>query len=448
MIALKKLLIIEDDIGLQTQMRWCLNDEISITVAADKKSALAELRKHDPQVVLLDLGLPPASGNPTVGFELLEEIRLLSPKVKIIIMTGQDQQQYALKALHLGAFDYFPKPVAGEKIQFIVERAFKHIEWEAQDISLEVPIQLEGIHACCEPMLSLIKIVQKIASSPLTALILGETGTGKELIAQAIRKNSNRKDQPFYALNCAAIPENLLESELFGFEKGAFTGAIKQKKGKIEQAHTGILFLDEIGDMPMHLQAKLLRFLQEREFERVGGDEIIQVDVRIISATHRDLHHLIETGSFREDLFYRLNEVVIKVPALRDRKGDISYIAHKLLEKYASVSHLAIKSFSEEALTAMENYEWPGNIRELENKIKCAILLAEGNRITVSDLELPLVTQEVTPFNLREVRDKAEKTAIIQALQMAGHNIAEASRALGITRPTLYNLLSKYKIMS
>lgn len=447
----KRLLIIEDDPGLQSQMRWCFDDSVQVFLAEDRDSALTLLRRHEPQVVTLDLGLPPEPGGASEGFLLLEDILQLAPHTKIIVVTGREDRENAVKAVGMGASDFYQKPLDAEILSFVVERGFRLTALEQENAELSARgngTRIKGIVAASPQMLEVCRTLEKIAPADVTTLIQGETGTGKEVIAHALHDLSLRRDKPFAAINCAAIPENLLESELFGYEKGAFTGATQSKRGKIESAHGGTLFLDEIGDMPMALQAKLLRFLQEREIERVGGMKTVPVDVRVICATHRDVKTLISGQCFREDLYYRISEITLKVPPLREREGDAIVLAQSLLKDFSRQMQRGPLSFSEEAACAIQQYSWPGNVREMINKIKRATIMCEGKRIAARDLELEC-REPRTPghvLNLRHIREEAEKRAISQALETAGFNMAKAARLLGITRPTLYNLTDKYRI--
>ncbi len=446
----KRLLIVEDDPGLQSQMRWCFSSDLEVDVAADRASALARLRRNEPQVVTLDLGLPPDPGGATEGFALLDDILRLSPMVKVIVVTGREDKENAVRAIGMGASDFYQKPLDPDILAFVVNRAFRLAELERENQELanrQNGTNIKGIVAASPQMLSLCRTLEKVAPTDVTTLITGETGTGKELLARALHDLSHRADQPFAAINCAAIPENLLESELFGYEKGAFTGATQSKKGKIESANGGTLFLDEIGDMPMSLQAKLLRFLQERSVDRVGSVKPVPVDVRVVCATHRDVRQLIDSGEFREDLYYRISEITLDVPALRERQGDALVIARSLLQSLSRQLERPNLSFSDDAVRAINSYNWPGNVREMINKVKRATIMAEGKRVTAADLELnddsePAANQ----LNLRQVRETAERNAILQALKTTGFNMAQAARLLGITRPTLYNLTDKYRI--
>lgn len=447
----KRLLIVEDDPGLQSQMRWCFED-IDVYVADDRESALSHLRRVEPQVVTLDLGLPPNPGGTSVGFALLQDILTLAPLTKIIVVTGREEHANAVKAIGMGATDFYQKPVDADILSFVVNRAFRLYELEQENRELsrgQSTSRLKGIIASSPAMLEICRTVEKIAPADVTTLILGETGTGKEVLARAIHDLSPRAANNFAAINCAAIPENLLESELFGYEKGAFTGASQMKKGKVELANGGTLFLDEIGDMPMALQAKLLRFLQERVIERVGGVREIPVDVRVICATHRDLSTLIEEGTFREDLYYRVSEITLHVPPLRERSGDALVIAQSLLKTFTKQMDRGIVGFSDDAIRAIQQYEWPGNVRELINKVKRATIMSENRRIAAKDLELEGIVDSGDHFlNLRQVREEAERQAIVRALQTAQYNMAQAARLLGVTRPTLYNLTDKYNLQT
>ncbi|AOY90156.1 PEP-CTERM-box response regulator transcription factor [Marinobacter salinus] len=431
-------------------MRWCFSEDLEVTVASDRDSALAALRRVEPEVVTLDLGLPPDPGGASEGFSLLEEILRLAPMTKVIVVTGREDKENAVKAIGMGASDFYQKPLDADILTFVVNRAFRLAELEKENQALcrqDNGTNIRGIVAASPQMLTICRTLEKVAPTDATTLITGETGTGKELLARALHELSHRADSPFAAINCAAIPENLLESELFGFEKGSFTGATQSKKGKIENANGGTLFLDEIGDMPMALQAKLLRFLQERVVDRVGSVKPIPVDVRVVCATHRDVRKLIDSGDFREDLYYRISEITLDIPAVREREGDALVIAQSLLKTLGKQMDRPNLAFSEDAINAITSYAWPGNVREMINKIKRATIMAEGKRVTSEDLELSCPEQSPSALiNLRQVREQAEKKAILQALQTSGFNMAQASRLLGVTRPTLYNLTDKYKI--
>jgi two-component system NtrC family response regulator len=443
----RKLLVIEDDPGLQTQLRWCF-ENYEVIIAGDRDAALAELDQHQPPVVTLDLGLPPEADGTSVGFGLLEEILLKAPHTKVIVVTGNNDREHATRSVAMGAYDFFYKPIDADMLGLIVNRAYRLYELEEENRRLstrQTESPLEGVITGSDDMLEVCRTVEKVAPTDTTVLVLGESGTGKELLARSLHGLSTRSDKRFVAINCAAIPENLLESELFGYEKGAFTGAAKQTLGKIETASGGTLFLDEVGDMPLPLQAKLLRFLQERVIERVGGRKEIPVDVRVICATHKDLHELIRADQFREDLYYRISEVSISIPSLREREGDALLLARVFLERISKQHGKKGYRFTKDAMAAIENYGWPGNVRELENRVKRAVIMAERNQITAGDLELGGNTpQELATFNLREIRDRSDRQAVSRALNHVGGKVSKAAELLGISRPTMYDLLRKF----
>lgn len=442
----RKLLIVEDDPGLLSQLKWCF-DGYEVFTAEDRGTAIAELRRHEPRVVLQDLGLPPKPEGVEEGMATLAEILKLSPHTKVIVVTGNGDQANALTAVAEGAYDFYEKPVDTDTLRLLVDRAFNIAELEAENRRLQYQVSdspLDGIVAASEAMLAVCKMIEKVAPTDVTTLLLGESGTGKELLARALHRLSPRADKNFVAINCAAIPENLLESELFGHEKGAFTGAVKTTPGKVEVADGGTLFLDEIGDMPMALQAKMLRFLQERVIERVGGRQEISVDVRVVCATNQNPEALIGQGLFREDLYYRTSEITINIPPYREREEGRLILARTLLQKYCNKQGRALNGFSEDAVRAIEAYGWPGNVRELENKIKGAVIMADGKLVTAADLQLSSGDEEPESLNLREVRQRAESKAIRVALARSYGNISKAAELLGITRPTLYDLLNKY----
>jgi two-component system NtrC family response regulator len=445
--ATRKLLVIEDDPGLQTQLRWCF-ENYEVIIAGDRESAMSELQAHKPPVVTLDLGLPPDADGTSEGFQLLEEILQQAPHTKIIVVTGNNDREHATRAVAMGAYDFFYKPIDADMLELIVNRAYRLYELEDENRRLatkQTESPLEGVITGSDDMLQVCRTVEKVAPTDATVLVLGESGTGKELLAKSLHGLSNRSGNRFVAINCAAIPENLLESELFGYEKGAFTGAAKQTPGKIEVASGGTLFLDEVGDMPMPLQAKLLRFLQERVVERVGGRKEIPVDVRVICATHKDLHELIRNAEFREDLYYRISELTITIPSLRQREGDAVLLARVFLERISKQQGKQGYRFSKDALAAIESYSWPGNVRELENRVKRAVIMAEHKQITAADLELGgSSVEEMATFNLREIRDNADRQAITRALNHVGGKVSQAAELLGISRPTMYDLLRKF----
>jgi two-component system NtrC family response regulator len=445
----RKLLVVEDDPGLQTQLKWCF-EGYDVIIAGDRETALSELERNRPPVVTLDLGLPPDADGTSEGFQTLEDILTRAPATKVIVVTGNNDRAHALQAVGIGAYDFFYKPIDAELLGFIVNRAYRLREIEEENQRLHFTggdSPLEGVITGSPEMLKVCRTVEKVAPADASVLVLGESGTGKEVIARAIHSLSGRSDARFVAINCAAIPENLLESELFGYEKGAFTGAAKQTPGKFELANGGTLFLDEVGDMPLPLQAKLLRFLQERTIERVGGRQEIPVDVRVICATHKDLPQLARENEFREDLYYRISEITVRIPPLREREGDTLLLARVFLEKFSKQMGKTQHRFSKDALAAIEAYPWPGNVRELENRVKRAVIMAEHKQISVSDLELGGAgVDDIRTFNLREIRDQAERQAIVRAMGHVGGRISQASELLGVSRPTMYDLIKKYSL--
>jgi len=446
------LLIVEDDLALQKQIRWSL-DRFETVTAADRESALVQCRRHSPAVVTMDLGLPPDPDSVSEGFKLLAELLDINPDVKVIVLTGQNDQANALRAVALGAYDFFAKPFDPELLGLTIDRAYRLAALQAENRRLQElhqPDALAGLMTRDAEMLRICRTIEKLASSNVSVLLLGESGTGKEVLAQGLHHASKRSGK-FVAINCAAIPETLLESELFGYERGAFTGASKTTVGKIEMADGGTLMLDEIGDLPYPLQSKLLRFLQERKVERVGGRQEIAVDVRVVCATHQDLKGLIGEKRFREDLYYRIAEIVVNVPRLAARKGDPVLLAHAFLRRFAAEQHRGSLTFSDEAIEAIEGHAWPGNVRELLNAVKRAAIMAEGNRISCDDLGLtPAVdtaaASEEAVLDLRTVRERAERAAVITALARVDGNIVKAAELLGVSRPTLYDLLHRLSI--
>jgi len=443
-----KVLVVEDDPGLQDQLRWCF-DRHEVIVAGDRGGAMEQLRRHQPPVVTLDVGLPPDADGISEGLATLEEIVAHSPDTKVIVVTGQNDRENAVRAVGSGAYDFYHKPIDPEILGLIVNRAFRLRELEMENRVLmqqKTDHPVEGVVACSLEMVKVCRTVEKVAPSDASILLLGDSGTGKELCARSLHDLSARASNRFIAINCAAIPENLLESELFGYEKGAFTGAVKQTPGKIEYANGGTLFLDEVGDLPMSLQAKLLRFLQERVVERIGGRQEIPVDVRVVCATHQDLQEKIRSGTFREDLYYRIGEIAIQIPPLRERGGDIPLLARMFLEHFNREQGQSLRGFGKDALIAMEAYGWPGNVRELKNRVKRAVIMAEGKHITPKDLELNAVSGDEKPLDLRHVRDEAERQAIQRALSHADGKISQAADLLGISRPTMYDLIRKFDL--
>lgn len=444
------LLVVEDDPGLQKQFKWGI-ENCKVIVAGNREEAINAIRRHEPDVVTLDLGLPPDPTNASEGLKTLQEILRLAPDTKVIVVTGNDDRDNAIQSVAMGAYDFYQKPVDLDILNLIIQRAFDlaQLEQEKQQLEKSHDEPLAGMITSCQKMQKLCRIVEKIAPSDIRVLILGESGTGKEVFARAIHQlNKERTQNRFVAVNCAAIPSELLESELFGHEKGAFTGANKQTIGKIEYANGGTFFLDEIGDLPYELQAKLLRFLQEKTIERVGGRGEIKVDVRVICATHQNLEKLIEEGRFREDLYHRVSEMVLELPPLREREGDALVIAKALLNRFSRENKLKINGFTPQAVKAIEQYDWPGNIREMENKIKRGVILTDSPLVDAEDLDLAAddAEQETLPLNLKAVREKAETAAIKRALSYCDYNISNTAKILGVTRPTLYTLLQKYHI--
>ncbi len=442
-----KLLIVEDDPTLRKQLQWALMDH-ALCFAEDQPSALAAFKKELPQVVILDLGLPPEPNAATVGLEILRAILTLKPTTKVIVSSGNEERTNAIEAIRSGAYDFYPKPVDQDVLRVIIDRAWNSFQLEEELLQLRDGIRPDssffGVVSSSPDMQKVCTLAERVANSSVSVVITGETGTGKDMMARAIHAASPRASGPFVAINCAAIPHNLLESELFGHEKGAFTGAHTQVIGKVEQANKGTLFLDEIGDMPIMLQSKLLRFLQDRMVERIGGRKAIPVDVRVLAATNQDLAQMMKEGTFREDLYFRLNEVSISIPPLRMRPGDAVLIASHLLKKAQLTMDKTVKGFTREALECIEAYPWPGNVRELENRIRRAVVMADQGYITVADLDLENAATEKpegTVPTLKEVREDAERRLLSRTLALTGNNIQEASRLMGVSRPTLYALM-------
>lgn len=439
-----KLLVVEDDTGLQKQLRWSL-DAYDVVTADDRESALAQLRRHQPAVVTMDLGLPPDPDGASEGLALLAQILAVAPDTKVIILSGNQERANALKAIGMGAYDFHQKPMDADTLSLVIARAFYLHAMQQENrrmLQIQSDSPLAGIISRDPVMLKLCRSVEKVAPSSATVMLLGDSGSGKELIARGLHNLSTRHEKRFVAINCAAIPEHLLESELFGYEKGAFTGAQRQTPGKLELAHGGTFFFDEIGDMALALQAKLLRFLQERVIERVGGRSEIGIDVRVVCATHRNLKTLSAEGGFREDLYYRLSEIVLTIPPLRDRAGDCALLAHHFRNKFCAGESRSLLAFSVEALAAIEAYAWPGNVREMENCIRRSVIMAEGPQITPADLGLPDGQEE--SVNLRQVRETAEYRVMVKALARADGNIVKAAELLGVSRPTLYDLMNHH----
>ena len=440
-----KLLVVEDDEGLQRQLKWSYED-YEVLCAGDRRAAIELLRAHEPAVVTLDLGLPPDPDGTTEGFATLEEILSLKPDTKVIVASGHGARESALRAIALGAYDFYQKPVDIDQLGLIVQRAFHLHAIETENRLLgerDGHEALGGLITSSDSMLRVCRMIERVANTDVSVMLLGASGTGKEVLARGLHDSSGRKGAPFVAINCAAIPENLLEAELFGYEKGAFTGAVKTTEGKIELAEGGTLFLDEVGDIPLPLQVKLLRFLQERVIERIGGRRTIAVDVRIVCATHQDLKSLIREGRFREDLYYRLAEITLNLPPLRDRQGDAALLAHAFVRRFASEQNRAAMALREDALRAISAHRWPGNVRELENCVKRAVIMADGNQITAADLTLDASDDEPVRLDLRLAREEAEKRVVISALGHADGNVVKAADMLGVSRPTLYDLMHR-----
>lgn len=449
----KTLLIVEDDPGLQSQLKWSF-DGVEVHLAEDEESAMHVIKNHQPQVMTLDLGLPPDPGGFSVGFQILQQVLSQAPHTKIIVVTGQEDREHALNAISQGAYDFFNKPVDAKVLALVVERAFHlyAIEEERRELlKNQNSSPLDGVISSCNSMTQVCKMVERVAPSDLSIMILGESGTGKEVFAKAIHGLSAHAEGKLVAINCAAIPDNLLESELFGHEKGSFTGATARKLGKIELAHKGTLFLDEIGDMPLDLQVKLLRFLQERVIERVGGTETIEIDTRIICATHRDIQNMINAQTFREDLYYRISDVVIELPPLREREEDIVLLAQHFLTKYAQQQNKKVKGLSHDAEQALLDYECKGNVRELEKIIRRAVIMADSEYVQLQDLNItvdmaahaPESELQVDMPTLKQARELCEIRTIKKALAAAESNVTHAAKLLGISRPTLYGLVEK-----
>ena len=451
--AKPKLLVVEDDAGLQAQLKWAYED-FEVIVAGDRASALVALRAEEPAVVTLDLGLPPDPDGTSEGFAVLDAIMALKPDTKVIVASGHGARDSALQAIARGAYDFYQKPVDIDALGLIVRRAFELHRIEAENRTLaaragEGNRVLGSLITAAPEMVRVARTIERVANTNVSVMLLGASGTGKELLARGLHEASDRRRGAFVAINCAAIPENLLESELFGHEKGAFTGAVKTTEGKIEQAGGGTLFLDEVGDIPLQLQVKLLRFLQERVIERIGARRSIAVDTRIVCATHQDLEAMIADGRFREDLFYRLAEIVIKIPSLAERPGDATLLAKAFLARFAREMNPSVKGFAADALAALDAWPWPGNVRELENRVKRAVIMADGKLIGAPDLDLvsPEADGERT-LNLKSAREVADRRVIRHALARSEGNISSTAKLLGISRPTLYDLLKQYDLQT
>lgn len=445
------LLVVEDDEGLQAQLKWAY-DDFEVVIAGDRESAIAALRSYEPAVVTLDLGLPPDPDGTTEGMAVLDAIMAIKPDTKVVVASGHGARESALSAIEKGAYDFYQKPVDIDALGLIVRRAFNLHQIEQENRRLvsragEDKKVLGRLITGAPEMVKVARTIERVATTNVSVMLLGASGTGKELLAQGLHDASDRKDGPFVAINCAAIPENLLESELFGHEKGAFTGAVKTTEGKIESAHGGTLFLDEVGDIPLPLQVKLLRFLQERTIERIGGRKEIAVDTRIVCATHQDLEAMIDEQAFREDLFYRLAEIVVKIPALAERAGDATLLAKAFLKRFSEEMNPAVKGFAPDALAAIDAWGWPGNVRELENRVKRAVIMADGKLVAADDLDLSQDgEEEPCALNLKSAREQSDRKVIRHALARSEGNISSTAKLLGISRPTLYDLLKQYDL--
>lgn len=446
-----RLLIVDDDEDLRIQMKWALTADYEIMLAADRANALEIFQAEKPAVVTLDLGLPPRPASVEEGFMTLTSMLATDPSTKAIIITGRGEKEHALTAIGQGAYDFLYKPVQMDELKVVLKRAFylASLEKEHRELQLKMTEEpFENILGSCQKMQEVFNIIRKVSTTDVPVLIVGESGTGKELVAQAIHRQSTRKDKPFVVINCGAIPENLLESELFGHEKGAYTGAHVQRKGRIELADGGTLFLDEIGELPLALQVKILRFLQEQVIERIGGRELIRVDTRVITATNRDLKQAMKEGIFREDLYFRLGVIILSLPPLREREGEITLLAKSFLNRYAGEVRKKVTGFTSAAIQAMETYPWPGNVRELENRIKRAVIMAEGAKVTPADLEMEASGSIHQVLGLKEAREKLEKELIMKALTRNNGNITRTAQELGVSRPTLYELMEKLGVQN
>ena len=441
------ILVLDDDEGVRTQYRWLLSEHKVLT-AGTRLEALDAFERERPAIAIVDLGLPPDPDGATEGLATVEQLLQTAPEAKIIVVTGNENRDFAVKAIALGAYDFFRKPVDPDLLGLIVDRALGVYALEQENrrlVAMAPQSPIAGIVGSSPEILKVLRDVERIAKTDIAVLLLGESGTGKELIAQAIHRLGVRANKPFVALNCAAIPETLLEAELFGHEKGAFTGAIKQTIGKIESANFGTLFLDEVGDIPLSMQVKLLRFLEDQVIERIGGRSQIKIDVRIVCATNQDLKRLISEGRFREDLYYRINEITLEIPPLRERHGDAVVLANFFLKRYGAQFSRAFKGFTPDALAAMRTHEWRGNVRELENRVKRAAVMSEGPLVAARDLD-QAPPEAVNSLDLREARRRAERDAIEMALAHSEGNISKAAKLLGVSRPTLYDLVQEHGI--
>jgi two-component system NtrC family response regulator len=444
----RPLLIVDDDPGLLRQLRWAFSDH-KVYPASTRQEATDLVRKEPVPVAIVDLGLPPDPDGASEGLAILADILAIAPATKVIIATGNETREHALRAIALGAYDFYQKPIDIDVLQLIVARAERIFDLEAENrrlLEATAASPIDGIIASSPEMLRVLRNIEKMAPTDVAVLLRGESGTGKELLARAVHKMSARAREPFVPINCAAIPETLLESELFGHEKGAFTGALKLTIGRIESADRGTLFLDEIGDVPLPMQVKLLRFLQDQVVERIGGRNPVQVDVRIVCATNQDLNLMMAEGRFREDLYYRLNEVTVQVPPLRERAADVIVLASFFLSRYAAEYGRLVRGFSASALAALRDHPWPGNVRELENRIKRAVVMTDGPLLSAADLGLTAPGEDTQSLTIRDARARAEREVLQLALAQAGSNLSKAAKLLGISRPTLYDLMQQHRI--
>jgi two-component system, NtrC family, response regulator len=453
---MEKILVVDDSVEIRKQLKWGLGKDYKVLLAGDVDEALKLFKAHQPKVMTLDLGLPPDADGATEGLRCLKEVLDRDPGTKVIVLSGNEERENALKAVHLGAYDFYQKPIDLNELKVILTRAFHLFELEDENKRLQAQMRgdaegMEGIFGQCPEMLEVFSTIRKVASCDVPVLILGESGTGKELVARAVHGDSLRKKGPFVPINCGAIPENLLESELFGHEKGAFTGAQARVQGKVEYAGQGTLFLDEIGELPPALQVKLLRFLQEKLIQRVGGREDIEVDARVVSATNVDISKAIEEGAFREDLYYRIGVISISLPPLRKRGDDIVLLANLFLRRFSEGFKKKIRGFSLASLESLQSYEWPGNVRELENKVKRAVIMSESAIIEPQDLGFAEPAAEGSEFKfegltLKEAKDRLERNLVISAIENQEGNMVKAAEALGVSRPTIYDLMKKHKL--
>ena len=444
-----KLLIVEDDEDIRTQMKWALAPDYDVLTAADRIGGMAVFTANHPTVTLLDLGLPPHPNDPDEGLSLLSGLLAFDRAAKVIVVSGQGDKHNALRAVGAGAYDFLCKPVDMDELRLLLQRCVYVADLEQEYRAMQQRRQddvFEDMLGGSAQMQAVFTFVRKVGPTTAPVLILGESGTGKEMVAQALHRWSARRTGPFVAINCSAIPENLLESELFGHEKGAFTGAHTQRKGYLESASAGTLFLDEIGELTPAVQVKLLRFLQEKRFQRVGGRQEIQSDARVIAATNANLRDAVAAGTFREDLYFRLAVVVVKLPPLRDRGDDVGLLAQEFLRRYAAQHGKPGATFAPDAVRALDGHSWPGNVRELQNRVQRAVIMADGKRVTVADLELNDVIRALPPPSLKEAREHVEREVVHNALRRHNGKITSAAAELGISRPTLYELMEKLGI--